>query len=51
MGERAGASGLYALGLDVGAARVAAAALVAAFTCTLSRWWVSRDGQGFGRSL
>ncbi|HTJ36254.1 MAG TPA: hypothetical protein VL738_23815 [Dactylosporangium sp.] len=36
-------SGLYALGLDVRAARITAAAVVAAFTYTLSRYWVFRD--------
>lgn len=36
-------SGLYVLGLDVRAARLAAACVVAGFTYSLSRWWVFRE--------
>ncbi|WP_432839702.1 GtrA family protein [Dactylosporangium sp. CA-092794] len=39
-------SGLYALGLDVRVSRVTAAAVVALFTYSLSRWWVFRDRSG-----
>lgn len=36
-------SGLFRLGLDVRVSRLIAAAAVAGFTYSLSRWWVFRD--------